>query len=166
MNFKKTALGALLALAVAATAGWSSLDKETRGVLATLPTNKDVLFWSEKQRDAGFRALDRLPILAKSRVIPAGGTPSPLPPGAPLKLPLQVDAYKAGQLSAALGSWALRGTCAASCRSSVCTSATRRALGRRLACPSTRSVAARREPMSPTWISLSSPGTRWQPGGA
>jgi CubicO group peptidase (beta-lactamase class C family) len=102
MNFKKTALGALLVVAVAAAIGWSSLDKETRGVLATLPTNKDVLFWSEKQRDAGFRALDRLPILAKSRVIPAGGTPRPLPAGASLKLPLDVDTYMAGQRSAAL----------------------------------------------------------------
>ena len=83
-------------------AGWFSLDKETRGLLATLPTNRDVLFWSQAQRDAAFRALDRLPVLAKSRVVPAGGTPMPLPPGPPLKLPLDVDAYMAGQRSAAL----------------------------------------------------------------
>ena len=81
---------------------WFSLDKETRGLLATLPTNRDVLFWSQPQRDAAFRALDRLPVLAKSRVVPAGGTPMPLPPGPPLKLPLDVDAYMAGQRSAAL----------------------------------------------------------------
>jgi CubicO group peptidase (beta-lactamase class C family) len=86
----------------AATAAWFSLDKETRGLLATLPTNRDLLFWSVPQRDAAFRALDRLPILAKARVIPAGPTPSPLPPGAPLKLPVDVDAYMAGQRSAGL----------------------------------------------------------------
>jgi hypothetical protein len=41
-------------------------------------------------------------VLAKSRVVPAGPHPRPLPPGPPLKLPLDVDAYMAGQRSAAL----------------------------------------------------------------
>ncbi|WP_374668858.1 serine hydrolase domain-containing protein [Ramlibacter sp.] len=102
MKFKKIALGLLAALAVAGTAGWFSLDKETRGLLATFPTNRDLLFWSQPQRDAAFRALDRLPVLAKARAIPAGGTPMALPPGPPLKLPVDVDAYMAGQRSAAL----------------------------------------------------------------
>jgi len=102
MNFKKIALGTLAALAVAATAGWFSLDKETRGVLATLPTNADLLFWNQQQRDAAFRALDRLPVLAKSRVVPAGDTPRPLPAGRPLDLPLDVDAFMAGQRASAL----------------------------------------------------------------
>lgn len=102
MKLKNLALGLLAALAVTATAGWLSLDRETRGLLATVPTNRDLLFWSQPQRDAAFRALDRIPLLAKSRVIPAGGTPMPLPPGPPLKLPLDVGAYMAGQRSAAL----------------------------------------------------------------
>ena len=102
MKIKKIALGLLAALVVAALAGWFSLDKETRGLLATLPTNRDVLFWSEPQRDAAFRALDRLPLLAKSRAVPAGGAPMPLPSGPPLKLPLDVDAYMASQHNAAL----------------------------------------------------------------
>ena len=94
-------LGVVGALVVAAAAGWLSLDKETRGLLATLPTNRDVLFWNQAQRDAAFRALDRLPVLAKSHVVPAGGTPMPLPAGAPLKLAVDVDGYMAGQRSAA-----------------------------------------------------------------
>lgn len=102
MRLKKIALGVLATLALAAAAGWFSLDRETRGLLQTLPTKPDVLFWNEAQRDAGFRALDRLPALAKSRVVPAGATPRPLPPGPPLALPLDVDAYMAGQRSAAL----------------------------------------------------------------
>ena len=102
MKKRKIALGLLAILAVAAVAGWFSLDKETRGLLATLPANPNVLFWNQPQRDAGFRALDRLPVLAKSRVIAAGGTPLPLPAGPPLKLPLDIDAYMAGQRSAAL----------------------------------------------------------------
>ncbi|MRD47972.1 serine hydrolase [Caenimonas koreensis DSM 17982] len=93
----------LVALVVAAgVAGWFTLDKETRALLATFPTNRDLLFWNQAQRDAAFRALDRLPILAKAHVVPAGSTPSPLPPGASLKLPVDIDAYMAGQRSAAL----------------------------------------------------------------
>jgi CubicO group peptidase (beta-lactamase class C family) len=102
MKLARIALVALVALVVAGTAGWFSLDKETRALVATLPTNSDLLFWNERQRDAAFRALDRLPVLAKSRVVAAGGTPRPLPPGAPLRLPIDVDAYMAGQRAAAL----------------------------------------------------------------
>jgi CubicO group peptidase (beta-lactamase class C family) len=102
MKLRKIVAGMLVAAAAAATAGWFSLDKETRGLLATVPTNRDLLFWSQPQRDAAFRALDRLPVLAKARVVPAGGAPLPLPPGPPLKLGLDVDAYMAGQRSAAL----------------------------------------------------------------
>jgi CubicO group peptidase (beta-lactamase class C family) len=102
LRFKKIGVATAIAIGIAAAAGWFSLDKETRGLLATLPTNRDVLFWSQAQRDAAFRALDRLPILAKAHVVPAGGQPTPLPRGAPLKLPIDVDAYMAGQRSAAL----------------------------------------------------------------
>ena len=84
MKLKRVILALLGAAAVAGGVGWFSLDKETRGLIATLPTDRDLLFWNQAQRDAAFRALDRLPILAKSRVVPAGNKPSPLPPGPPL----------------------------------------------------------------------------------
>jgi CubicO group peptidase (beta-lactamase class C family) len=102
MKTRRLALALPAVLIVAASAGWFSLDRETRGLLATLPTNRDVLFWSQPQRDAAFRALDRLPVLAKARVVPAGPAALPLPAGPPLKLALDVDAYMAGQRSAAL----------------------------------------------------------------
>ena len=102
MKTKKIVLGLLGVLIVAGVAGWFSLDKETRGLLATLPTNRDVLFWNQPQRDAAFRALDRLPVLAKSHVVAVGGKPSPLPTGRPLKIAIDVDAYMAVQRSAAL----------------------------------------------------------------
>ena len=98
----KLLLGGVLVLAVAGTAGWFSLDKETRGLLKTVPTNRDLLFWSVPQRDAAFRALDRISLLAKWRDIQPAGTPRPLPPGSPLALPVDIDAYMAGQRSAAL----------------------------------------------------------------
>lgn len=102
MKLRKIAVGLVAILVVAGSAAWLSLDRETRALLATFPTNSDLLFWNERQRDAAFRALDRLPILAKSRVVPAGGTPRPLPPGPPLKLSLDVDTWMAGQRSAAV----------------------------------------------------------------
>ena len=102
MKIKKILMGTLVLAGAAAVAGWLTLDKETRGLLASLPTNRDLLFWSQPQRDAAFRALDRLPVLAKSRVVAASGTASALPPGPPLQLPLDVDAFMAGQRSAAL----------------------------------------------------------------
>ncbi|MGE0331260.1 MAG: serine hydrolase domain-containing protein [Ramlibacter sp.] len=102
MKLKTIALGLLAAVAVAGTAGWFSLDKETRGLLATVPTNRDLLFWTVPQRDAAFRALDRIPLLARARPIAAGSAPSPLPAGAPLKLGMDVDAFMAAQRSAAV----------------------------------------------------------------
>lgn len=102
MKIRKIVLSLLAAVVLVGGAVWFSLDKETRGLLAALPTNRDLLFWSQRQRDAAFRALDRLAVLAKARAVPASGTPLPLPPGPPLKLGVDVDAYMAGQRSAAL----------------------------------------------------------------
>lgn len=99
---KKWVLGTLVVVAAAGVGGWFSLDKETRGLLVTVPTNRDLLFWTQSQRDAAFRALDRLPVLAKVNVVPASASPSPLPLGAALHLKVDVDAYMAGQRSAAL----------------------------------------------------------------
>ncbi len=99
---KRIVLWALLLVLGAAGIGWFTLDKETRGLISTFPTNRDLLFWNLEQRDAAFRALDRIPLLAKWRTIQPAAQPRPLPPGPPLALPLDVDAYMAGQRSAAL----------------------------------------------------------------
>jgi CubicO group peptidase (beta-lactamase class C family) len=103
MKLKKILLGALVALGALAAAGWMALDREQRGLLLALPTDRNVLFWSERQRDAAFRALDRMPCLAKARVVEAGGTPRALPVGQPLpRLSVDVDAFMASQRKAAL----------------------------------------------------------------
>ena len=75
------ALALLATIAVGGGAWYASLDKETRGVLAAMPTNADVLGWSIPQRDAAFRAMDRLPVLAKASEIAPSATPLPLPAG-------------------------------------------------------------------------------------
>ena len=101
MRKRMIALSALAAIALAGGAFYASLDKETRGLLAVLPTNADVLSWRQDQRDAAFRALDRLPFLARARAILPSPPPSPLPPGEPLTIP-DIDAYMANQREAGL----------------------------------------------------------------
>lgn len=101
MRKRTWALGALAALIVAGGGWYASLDSDMRGLLSALPTDKDVLSWSVPQRDAAFRTMDRIPILAKAGVILPGPSPNPLPPGKLLVLP-GIDAYFAGQRAAAL----------------------------------------------------------------
>jgi CubicO group peptidase (beta-lactamase class C family) len=94
-----------LGLALAALAGgglwYSSLDPETRGLIAALPTDRDVLSWSIPQRDAAFRAMDRLPVLAEAHEIAPSPTPLALPQGAPLAIP-GIDAYLKAQRAAGI----------------------------------------------------------------
>jgi CubicO group peptidase (beta-lactamase class C family) len=97
---KKVVLGLLALLMVAGGAFWFSLSKDERNLLAHMPTDRNVLFWSTEQRDAAFRALDALPVLAKARVIEAGDTVYPLPKGEPLGL--DVKDYMASQRTSAL----------------------------------------------------------------
>jgi CubicO group peptidase (beta-lactamase class C family) len=76
-------------------------DKETRGFLATFPTNTDLLTWSQSQRDAAFRAMDRIPFLIRSREVLPSKHVLPLPAGKPLVIP-DLDAYMASQHSAGI----------------------------------------------------------------
>ena len=101
-TLKKILLGLLALLLVAGAVFWFSLDAPTRGLLKTVPTNRDLLFWNVPQRDAAFRAMDRIPLLAKWRTAAPSATPRPLPAGPALPLPLDVNAYMASQRNAAL----------------------------------------------------------------
>ena len=101
MRKRTITLGALVLVLAAAGLGFASLDKETRGILLTLPTNTDVLTWSQVQRDAMFRGTDRLPMLAGSRVVSPAAAPLPLLPGKPLTIP-GIDQFMASQRSAAI----------------------------------------------------------------
>ncbi|MCZ2104114.1 MAG: serine hydrolase [Comamonadaceae bacterium] len=101
-TLKRTLLTVLVLLISAGTAGWFSLDKETRGLLATFPTNRNLLFWNQTQRDAAFRAMDRIALLAKWHTAQPAATPRTLPQGAPLDLGIDLDAYLRSQHSAAV----------------------------------------------------------------
>ena len=67
---KRTIAMGLIAASLLAGGGWlASLDPEARALLATFPTNRDVLSWNQDQRDAAFRATDRLPLLAQAQAL-------------------------------------------------------------------------------------------------
>lgn len=101
MRKRTMAWGALAAVLLAGGGWYASLDQETRGLIAALPTNRDVLMWSQDQRDAAFRAMDRLPVLAKAHEIAPSTAPLALPPGKPLTIP-GVDDYLAKQRAAGI----------------------------------------------------------------
>ncbi len=99
---KRTMILGALALLAAAGGGWyASLDLETRALIAVMPTDDDVLAWNQDQRDAAFRALDRLPVLAKASQIAPAAAPLPLLQGMPLSIP-GIDAYLTGQRAAGI----------------------------------------------------------------
>lgn len=99
---KKWIIGIPVVLAAVCGIFWLTADKDLRGLITHLPTNRDVLFWSIPQRDAAFRALDRMPILSKSRIISVGQKVYPLPEGKPLDIGMDVDAYMKDQRTASL----------------------------------------------------------------
>ena len=99
---RKWTIGILGVLVVAGSIFWTTVDDDMRGLILNMPTNKDVLFWSVSQRDAAFRAMDRMPILTKSRVIPCGEQIYPLPKGELLEIGTDVDAYMKDQRTAVL----------------------------------------------------------------
>ena len=99
---RKWIIGILLLLVAAGGIFWATVDKDIRRVVLNIPTDRDVLFWSISQRDAAFRAMDRIPFLIKSRVISADKDVYPLPKGAPLDVGVDVDAYMKDQRNAAL----------------------------------------------------------------
>ncbi len=99
---RKWITGISLVLVAAGGIFWATADKDMRGLISNMPTDKNVLFWSIPQRDAAFRAMDRIPLLVKSRKISAGKDVYPLPKGAPLDVGVDVDAYMKDQRTAGL----------------------------------------------------------------
>jgi len=99
---RKWIIGIFVLLVAAGGIFWATADKDMRGLISNIPTDRDVLFWSIPQRDAAFRAMDRIPILSNSRIISAGKDVYPLPSGAPLDVGIDVDAYMKDQRSAGL----------------------------------------------------------------
>jgi CubicO group peptidase (beta-lactamase class C family) len=66
-----------------------------------LPKDLNVLFWTQDQRDLAFRTMETVPKVVVNTV-EAGDAVYPLPPGEPIELGLDVDAYMAKQRNAGL----------------------------------------------------------------
>ncbi len=100
---KKWLIGGLAILFATGGIFVATLSDDQRAVLATMPTDRNVLFWDEDTRNAAFRALDGFPALAEARVIDAGDATYPLPDGQPLELPgFDLDAFMESQNTAAI----------------------------------------------------------------
>jgi CubicO group peptidase (beta-lactamase class C family) len=99
---RKWIMSILVVLAAVLGILWGAADKDMRRLILNIPTNTDVLFWSISQRDAAFRAMDRMPILAKSRIISTSNKNHHLPIGEPLDVGIDVDTYMKDQRTAAL----------------------------------------------------------------
>jgi len=98
----KWILGIVAVIAAIAGIAYFSASKDTRNLIANMPTDSNVLFWTIPQRDAAFRALDTISALAKSNAIESGDTVYPLPKGDPIKIEADVGAYMKEQRTAGL----------------------------------------------------------------
>ena len=84
-------------VALIAALGWWFIGSDWRRLALNLPTDADVLFWTQGQRDAGFRMMDQVTVLVKNRQIPATDALRQLEDGPTLDLGIDVDAYMAEQ---------------------------------------------------------------------
>ncbi len=101
-GFIRGLVGVLAVLITLAGALWWLIGPDWRTFLSEGTPNRDVLFWTQGQRDSGFRLMDKLPFLVSARTIEAGSEPRPLDEGDPLPPVLDLDAVMADQRLAAL----------------------------------------------------------------
>jgi CubicO group peptidase (beta-lactamase class C family) len=98
----KWIVGILLVIAAALGIMWATADRDMKALVSNLPTDTNVLFWSIPQRDAAFRTMDRIPILAKANIIEAGDDVYLLPKGDSIAIGTDVEAYMKAQRTAGL----------------------------------------------------------------
>lgn len=88
-------------LAVIAALAWWAIGPTWRTFLSDPPSDTDVLFWTQSQRDTGFALSDQLPIVDTAK-IEAGNKPYELTVGEDLNLSTDLAAYMESQNSAAV----------------------------------------------------------------
>lgn len=88
----KLVLG-VAALFLVAGCVWVLMGPHWRALIQDPPLDRDILFWSQEQRDTTFRMLDEIPFIMTKHTIEAGEAVRALPEGRPLALDIDVDAY-------------------------------------------------------------------------
>jgi CubicO group peptidase (beta-lactamase class C family) len=86
-----------IALVALAAIGWSSIGSDWQALLSDPPQDTNLLFWSQSQRDVGFKMMDKLPLLVKSSSIKPSANPRILPDGEKLEFNVDMDAFFAKQ---------------------------------------------------------------------
>ncbi|MEM1379545.1 MAG: serine hydrolase [Pseudomonadota bacterium] len=89
---KRIGIG-LGAFAAALVAGWVMIGPDWRALISDPPSNTDVLFWSQSQRDTGFQMLDRVPFLVDTRPIKSSSSVYDLPQGPTLAIDDALQTY-------------------------------------------------------------------------
>jgi CubicO group peptidase (beta-lactamase class C family) len=80
-------------LAVVVVIFLSSINPDWRALVLNPPKSTNILFWSQSQRDAGFKILDEASLLVRSRSIEPSASVRALPIGEPLNLKDDMDAF-------------------------------------------------------------------------
>ena len=86
-----------ITLALLAGIGWSSIGPDWRALISEAPQNNDLLFWSQSQREAAFKMMDKVPWMVKSSVIEPSPTLRELSDGEPLVFDIDMDNFFAKQ---------------------------------------------------------------------
>jgi len=103
MGKKTKKLGTILAASVFVLAVlWALIGSDWRRLLSDLPSDRDVLFWEQGQRDAGLRMLDRIPFVSNKRTIVASSAVHELKIGSPIDFGFDIDEYFEKQRHAGL----------------------------------------------------------------
>lgn len=86
-----------ISLVTIAGIGWWSVGPDWRALLSDPPQDSNILFWSKSQRDVGFKMMDKLPILVKSKPVVPSANIRELPNGAPIPFAIDMDEFFAKQ---------------------------------------------------------------------
>jgi CubicO group peptidase (beta-lactamase class C family) len=87
-------LGIIVAVIALIAGGWFwSIGPDMRGLILDPPKDANILFWSQSQREIGFKMMDELPALVKSVDITPSTDIRELPVGEPLSVATSVDAF-------------------------------------------------------------------------
>ncbi|MBT1451263.1 beta-lactamase family protein [Glaciecola sp. XM2] len=83
----------VISLAILFGAAWWYIGSDWRGLLSDLPTDANVLFWSQNQREYAFKMMDQLPALAQSSVIAASDNPKKLGEGEAINFNTNIEQF-------------------------------------------------------------------------